>query len=123
SNATRSPSKARTWPPTTGSGSTVLFFFSSRRRHTRWPRDWSSDVCSSDLPFVARELIPVLEAQGSDEEVAAVSLGASGWQMFWRVTLPNVKWGLLYGVILCNARAMGEFGAVYVVSGDRKSVV
>ena len=69
------------------------------------------------LPFVARELIPVLEAQGSDEEVAAVSLGASGWQMFWRVTLPNVKWGLLYGVILCNARAMGEFGAVYVVSG------
>lgn len=69
------------------------------------------------LPFVARELIPVMEAIGSDEEVAAVSLGANGWQTFWRVTLPNIKWGLLYGVILCNARAMGEFGAVYVVSG------
>jgi sulfate transport system permease protein len=69
------------------------------------------------LPFVARELIPVMEALGSEEEVAAVSLGANAWQMFWRVTLPNIKWGLLYGVILCNARAMGEFGAVYVVSG------
>lgn len=69
------------------------------------------------LPFVARELIPVMEAIGSEEEVAALSLGASGWQMFWHVTLPNVKWGLLYGIILCNARAMGEFGAVYVVSG------
>ncbi len=69
------------------------------------------------VPFVARELLPVLEAQGPDEEFAARSLGASGWQMFWRVTLPNVRWGLLYGVILCNARAMGEFGAIYVVSG------
>ncbi len=69
------------------------------------------------MPFVARELIPVMEAIGSDEEVAAVSLGASGWQMFWHITVPNIKWGLLYGVILCNARAMGEFGAVYVVSG------
>jgi sulfate transport system permease protein len=69
------------------------------------------------FPFVARELIPVLEAVGPEEELAAVSLGANGWQMFWRVTLPNVKWGVLYGVILCNARAMGEFGAVYVVSG------
>jgi sulfate transport system permease protein len=69
------------------------------------------------LPFVARELIPVMEAIGADEEMAAVSLGAGGWQVFWRVTLPNIKWGLLYGVILCNARAMGEFGAVYVVSG------
>ena len=69
------------------------------------------------LPFVARELIPVMEAIGSEEEIAAVSLGANGWQLFWRVTLPNIKWGLLYGVILCNARAMGEFGAVYVVSG------
>ena len=69
------------------------------------------------MPFVARELIPVMEAIGSEEEVAAVSLGANGWQTFWRVTLPNIKWGLLYGVILCNARAMGEFGAVYVVSG------
>jgi sulfate/thiosulfate transport system permease protein len=69
------------------------------------------------FPFVARELIPVLEAQGADEDLAAVSLGASGWQMFRRVTLPNIKWGVIYGVILCNARAMGEFGAVYVVSG------
>src|SRR5688572_24935867 len=69
------------------------------------------------FPFVARELIPVMDAIGPDEELAAVSLGASGWQMFWHVTVPNVKWGLVYGVILCNARAMGEFGAVYVVSG------
>jgi sulfate transport system permease protein len=69
------------------------------------------------FPFVARELIPVMEAIGPEEELAALSLGASGWQIFWRVTLPNVKWGILYGVILCNARAMGEFGAVYVVSG------
>lgn len=69
------------------------------------------------FPFVARELIPVMEANGPEEELAARSLGASGWQLFWRVTLPNIKWGLLYGVILCNARAMGEFGAVYVVSG------
>jgi sulfate transport system permease protein len=69
------------------------------------------------FPFVARELIPVMEAMGDEEETAAVSLGASGWQMFRRVTVPNIKWGLLYGIILCNARAMGEFGAVYVVSG------
>jgi sulfate transport system permease protein len=69
------------------------------------------------FPFVARELIPLMQTQGKDEEEAAVSLGASGWQMFWRVTLPNIKWGLLYGVILANARAMGEFGAVSVVSG------
>ena len=69
------------------------------------------------FPFVARELIPVMQAQGTDEEEAATTLGASGWQTFWRVTLPNIKWALLYGVILCNARAMGEFGAVSVVSG------
>ncbi|RKP54772.1 sulfate ABC transporter permease subunit CysW [Pararobbsia silviterrae] len=69
------------------------------------------------FPFVARELIPLMQAQGADEEEAARVLGASGWQIFRRVTLPNVKWGLLYGVILCNARAMGEFGAVSVVSG------
>jgi len=69
------------------------------------------------FPFVARELIPLMHAQGSEEEQAARVLGASGWQIFWRVTLPNIKWGLLYGVILCNARAMGEFGAVSVVSG------
>ena len=69
------------------------------------------------FPFIARELIPLMEAQGRDEEEAAISLGAGGWQAFWRVTLPNIKWALLYGVILCNARAMGEFGAVSVVSG------
>lgn len=69
------------------------------------------------FPFVARELIPLMEAQGRDEEEASTVLGASGWQTFWYVTIPNVKWGLLYGVILCNARAMGEFGAVSVVSG------
>ncbi len=69
------------------------------------------------FPFIARELIPLMTEQGTEDEEAALSLGASGWQTFWRVTLPNVKWGLLYGVLLCNARAMGEFGAVSVVSG------
>ncbi len=69
------------------------------------------------FPFVARELIPLMQEQGTEEEEAGLSLGASGWQTFWRVTLPNVKWGLMYGVLLCNARAMGEFGAVSVVSG------
>lgn len=69
------------------------------------------------FPFVARELIPLMQAQGAEEEEAAVVLGARGWQVFWRITLPNAKWGLIYGVILCNARAMGEFGAVSVVSG------
>jgi sulfate/thiosulfate transport system permease protein len=69
------------------------------------------------FPFVARELIPLMQSQGKEDEEAAIVLGASGWQTFWRVTIPNIKWGLLYGVILCNARAMGEFGAVSVVSG------
>jgi len=69
------------------------------------------------FPFIARELIPLMQAQGTEEEQAAMVLGASGWQTFWHVTLPNIKWGLVYGVILCNARAMGEFGAVSVVSG------
>jgi sulfate transport system permease protein len=69
------------------------------------------------FPFVTRELIPLMEEIGPDEELAALTLGAKPWQIFWHVTLPNIKWGLLYGVILCNARAMGEFGAVYVVSG------
>ena len=93
-----------------------------------WPRQTSLKIIFATpglvlatafvtFPFVARELIPLMEAVGPDEELAAVSLGASGWQMFWHVTLPNIKWGLVYGVILCNARAMGEFGAVYVVSG------
>jgi sulfate/thiosulfate transport system permease protein len=69
------------------------------------------------FPFIARELIPIMQAQGKDDEETALSLGATGWQTFWRVTLPNIRWGLLYGVLLCNARAMGEFGAVSVVSG------
>ena len=74
------------------------------------------------FPFVARELIPLMQSQGRSEEEAARTLGASGWQTFWRVTLPNIKWGLIYGVILCNARAMGEFGAVSVVSGHIRGV-
>ncbi|HXS25584.1 MAG TPA: sulfate ABC transporter permease subunit CysW [Gemmatimonadales bacterium] len=74
------------------------------------------------FPFVARELIPLMEAQGTEDEEAAVVLGATGWQAFWRVTLPNIRWGVLYGVILCNARAMGEFGAVSVVSGHIRGV-
>jgi sulfate transport system permease protein len=74
------------------------------------------------FPFIARELIPLMQQQGSSEEEAAVSLGASGWRTFFQVTLPNVKWGLLYGVLLCNARAMGEFGAVSVVSGHIRGV-
>jgi sulfate/thiosulfate transport system permease protein len=93
-----------------------------------WPRNESLKIIFATpglvlatafvtFPFVARELIPVMEAVGAEEEMAALSLGASGWQMFWRVTIPNIKWGLMYGIILCNARAMGEFGAVYVVSG------
>jgi len=69
------------------------------------------------FPFIARELIPVMQTQGKDDEETALSLGATGWQTFWRVTLPNIRWGLMYGVLLCNARAMGEFGAVSVVSG------
>jgi len=69
------------------------------------------------FPFVARELIPIMEAVGAEEELAAINLGANGWQMFWHITAPNIKWGLVYGIILCNARAIGEFGAVYVVSG------
>src|SRR5256886_16837897 len=93
-----------------------MFFFSSRRRHTRFDCDWSSDVCSSDL-YVARELIPLMQQLGNDEEEAAITLGAGGWMTFFHVTLPKIRWGLLYGVALCNARAMGEFGAVSVVSG------
>ena len=75
------------------------------------------------VPFVARELIPLMQEQGTLEEEAAVSLGAGGWSIFWRITLPNIKWGLLYGVILCNARAMGEFGAVSMVSGHMQSTM
>jgi len=74
------------------------------------------------FPFVARELIPLMESQGREEEEAAMALGASGWKTFWRVTLPRVRWGVIYGVILCNARAMGEFGAVSVVSGHIRGI-
>jgi sulfate transport system permease protein len=109
-------------------GLTFMLLFGRQGYFGPWLRDhglqivfaWPGIVLATmfvTVPFVARELIPVMEAIGADEETAAVSLGASGWQVFWRVTLPNIKWGLLYGVILCNARAMGEYGAVYVVSG------
>jgi sulfate/thiosulfate transport system permease protein len=111
-------------------GSVALFAvsFGLQRAFGVWPENQSLKIIFATpglvlatsfvtFPFVARELIPVMDAIGSDEELAAVSLGASGWQMFWHVTVPNVKWGLVYGIILCNARAMGEFGAVYVVSG------
>ena len=74
------------------------------------------------VPFVARQVIPIMQARGMDEELAALTLGASGWQIFWRITLPRVRWGLLNGVLLCNARAMGEFGAVSVVSGHVRGV-
>jgi sulfate transport system permease protein len=109
-------------------GLTFMLLFGQQGYFGPWLRDhgllivfaWPGIVLATTfvtVPFVARELIPVMDAIGSEEETAAVSLGASGWQVFWRVTLPNIKWGLLYGVILCNARAMGEYGAVYVVSG------
>ena len=74
------------------------------------------------FPFIARELIPIMQALGSEEEEAALILGASGWQTFWNVTLPNIKWGILYGVILCNARTMGEFAAVAIVSGHNRGL-
>jgi sulfate transport system permease protein len=104
-----------------------VLFFLQQYFHV-WPRNQSLKIIFATpglilatafvtFPFVARELIPVMEAVGPDEELAAVSLGANGWQMFWHVTVPNIKWGLVYGIILCNARAIGEFGAVYVVSG------
>ncbi len=111
-------------------GSAVVFalLFFLQQHLEVWPRNQSLKIIFAipglvlatafvTFPFVARELIPVMEAVGPEEDLAAVSLGANGWQMFWHVTVPNIKWGLVYGIILCNARAMGEFGAVYVVSG------
>jgi sulfate transport system permease protein len=111
-------------------GGAVLFglLFFLQQHFAVWPQQQSLKIIFAlpglvlattfvTFPFVARELIPVMEAAGPDEDLAAVSLGANGWQMFWHVTVPNIKWGLAYGIILCNARAMGEFGAVYVVSG------
>ena len=111
-----------------GSGTVFGLLFFAQRYFEIWPHNESLKIIFATpglvlatafvtFPFVARELIPVMEAVGPDEELAAVSLGASGWQMFWNVTVPNIRWGLVYGIILCNARAMGEFGAVYVVSG------
>ncbi len=111
-------------------GSVAVFavLFALQQHFAVWPKNASLKIIFNTpglvlatafvtFPFVARELIPVMEAIGADEDLAAVSLGATGWQMFWDVTVPNIKWGLVYGIILCNARAMGEFGAVYVVSG------
>src|SRR5215208_1624048 len=112
----------------TGSAAIFSVSFFLQEYFEVWPRGQSLKIIFAlpglvlatafvTFPFVARELIPVMEAVGPEEELAAVSLGANGWQMFWNVTVPNIKWGLVYGIILCNARAMGEFGAVYVVSG------
>jgi len=110
--------------------SAVLFTLGvvAQQRLGVWPRNESLKIIFATpglvlatafvtFPFVARELIPIMKAVGSEEELAAINLGASGWQMFWHITTPNMKWGLVYGIILCNARAVGEFGAVYVVSG------
>jgi sulfate transport system permease protein len=110
------------------SGLIYVLLFGAQTQFGQWLRDHDIKLLFAvpgivlatifvTFPFVARELIPLMQAQGSEEEEAALVLGASGWQTFWRVTLPNIKWGLMYGVILCNARAMGEFGAVSVVSG------
>lgn len=111
-----------------GSAAVFGLLFLVQQYFEVWPRNQSLKIIFAlpglilatafvTFPFVARELIPVMEAIGPDEETAAVSLGANGWQMFRHITVPNIKWGLVYGIILCNARAMGEFGAVYVVSG------
>ena len=110
--------------------SVVLFVLGVvvQKRLGIWPRNESLKIIFATpglvlatafvtFPFVARELIPIMEAVGAEEELAAINLGANGWQMFWHITAPNIKWGLVYGIILCNARAIGEFGAVYVVSG------
>lgn len=110
------------------SGLVYVLLFGSGSVLGPWLRDYGIEILFAvpgivlatifvTFPFVARELIPLMQDQGSGDEEAAISLGASGWQTFWKVTLPNIKWGLLYGVLLCNARAMGEFGAVAVVSG------
>lgn len=110
------------------SGLVFVLLFSSQSVLGPWLKSYNIDILFAvpgivlatlfvTFPFVARELIPLIQEQGTGDEEAALSLGASGWQTFWYVTLPNIKWGLLYGVLLCNARAMGEFGAVSVVSG------
>lgn len=110
------------------SGLVFVLLFSSQSVLGPWLKSYNIDILFAvpgivlatlfvTFPFVARELIPLMQEQGTGDEEAALSLGASGWQTFWYVTLPNIKWGLLYGILLCNARAMGEFGAVSVVSG------
>ena len=109
-------------------GLLFVFLFGAQSTMGRWLSDRDIEILFATpgiiivtmfvtCPFVVRELLPIMQAQGTEEEIAARVLGARGWQIFWRVTLPNIKWGLLYGAILCNARAMGEFGAVYVISG------
>ncbi len=115
------------------SGMTFVLLFGAQGWFGSWLRDHDIRIIFAlpgiilattfvTFPFVARELIPLMQEQGTEEEEAALVLGASGWQTFLRITLPNIKWGLLYGVILCNARAMGEFGAVSVVSGHIRGV-
>jgi sulfate transport system permease protein len=117
------------WPVVVGGGVVLFGLLVLLQQHLEvWPRQQSLKILFAlpglvlatafvTFPFVARELMPVMEAVGPDEDMAAVNLGANAWQMFRHITLPNIKWGLVYGIILCNARAMGEFGAVYVVSG------
>jgi sulfate transport system permease protein len=110
------------------SGMVYVLLFGAQSALWPWLKAWNIQIIFAvpgivlatifvTFPFIARELIPLMQDQGNQDEEAAISLGATGWQTFWRVTLPNIKWGLLYGVLLCNARAMGEFGAVSVVSG------
>jgi sulfate transport system permease protein len=110
------------------SGMVYVLLFGAQSVLSPWLKAWNIEIIFAvpgivlatifvTFPFIARELIPLMQDQGNGDEEAAISLGATGWQTFWRVTLPNIKWGLLYGVLLCNARAMGEFGAVSVVSG------
>jgi sulfate transport system permease protein len=110
------------------SGMVYVLLFGAQSALSPWLKAWDIEIIFAvpgivlatifvTFPFIARELIPLMQDQGNGDEEAAISLGATGWQTFWRVTLPNIKWGLLYGVLLCNARAMGEFGAVSVVSG------
>jgi sulfate transport system permease protein len=110
------------------SGMVYVLLFGAQSVLSPWLKAWDIEIIFAvpgivlatvfvTFPFIARELIPLMQVQGNTDEEAAISLGATGWQTFWRVTLPNIKWGLLYGVLLCNARAMGEFGAVSVVSG------
>jgi sulfate transport system permease protein len=110
------------------SGMVYVLLFGAQSVLSPWLKAWGIEIIFAvpgivlatifvTFPFIARELVPLMQDQGTTDEEAAISLGATGWQTFWRVTLPNIKWGLLYGVLLCNARAMGEFGAVSVVSG------